>query len=47
MWTCSLAGQATFLITLQLFSTLLIVAANLVVGQLIERTRCLAGKVRP
>lgn len=37
----------TFLTTLQLFSTLLIVAANLVVGQLIERTRALAGKARP
>lgn len=37
----------TFLTTLQLFSTILIVAANLVVGQLIERTRCLAGKARP
>lgn len=36
-----------FLTTLQLFSTLLIVAANLVVGQLIERTRALAGKARP
>lgn len=37
----------TFLTTLQLFSTILIVAANLVVGQLIERTRALAGKARP
>ena len=37
----------TFLTTLQLFSTILIVAANLVAGQLIERTRCLAGKARP
>ena len=36
-----------FLTTLQLASTLLIVAANLVVGQLIERTRALAGKARP
>ena len=33
--------------TLQLLSTILIVAANLVVGQLIERTRTLAGKARP
>lgn len=33
-----------FLTTLQLISTVLIVAANLVVGQLIERTRALAGK---
>ena len=37
----------TFLTTLQLFSTILIVAANLVVGQLIERTKTLAGKARP
>ncbi len=37
----------TFLTTLQLLSTILIVAANLVVGQLIERTRALAGKARP
>lgn len=37
----------TFLTTLQLFSTILIVAANLIVGQLIERTRALAGKARP
>ena len=37
----------TFLTTLQLFSTILIVLANLVVGQLIERTRVLAGKARP
>ena len=37
----------TFLTTLQLVSTILIVAANLIVGQLIERTRCLAGKARP
>ena len=36
-----------FLTTLQLFSTILIVAANLVVGQLIERTKALAGKARP
>ena len=36
-----------FLTTLQLVSTLLIVAANLVVGQLIERTKALAGKARP
>ena len=33
-----------FLTTLQLISTVLIVAANLVVGQLIERTRALAVK---
>lgn len=37
----------TFLTTLQLASTILIVIANLVVGQLIERTRVLAGKARP
>ena len=37
----------TFLTTLQLVSTLLIVAANLIVGQLIERTKVLAGKARP
>ncbi len=36
-----------FLTGLQLFSTLLIVAANLIVGQLIERTRLMAGKARP
>jgi GPH family glycoside/pentoside/hexuronide:cation symporter len=37
----------TFLTTLQLLSTILIVAANLIVGQLIERTRTMAGKARP
>lgn len=37
----------TFLTTLQLFSTILIVAANLIVGQLIERTKTMAGKARP
>lgn len=37
----------SFLTGLQLFSTVLIVIANLVVGQLIERTRCFAGKARP
>ena len=36
-----------FLTTLQLVSTLLIVAANLIVGQLIERTNALSGKARP
>ena len=36
-----------FLSVLQLVSTLLIVAANLIVGQLIEHTRVLAGKARP
>ncbi|MDO4284851.1 MAG: MFS transporter [Eubacteriales bacterium] len=37
----------TFLTTLQLASTILIVAANLIVGQLIERTKTMAGKARP
>ncbi len=37
----------TFLTTLQLVSTILIVAANLAVGQMIERTKALAGKARP
>lgn len=36
-----------FLTTLQLVSTIFIVAANLIVGQLIERTKVLAGKARP
>ncbi len=36
-----------FLSVLQLASTVLIVLANLIVGQLIERTRTLAGKARP
>lgn len=36
-----------FLTGLQLVSTIFIVAANLIVGQLIERTHCLAGKARP
>ncbi len=36
-----------FLTSLQLISTIFIVAANLVVGQLIERTHALAGKARP
>lgn len=36
-----------FLSRLQLVSTVLIVAANLLVGQLIERTRAAAGKARP
>lgn len=36
-----------FLTGLQLVSTIFIVVANLVVGQLIERTRTLAGKARP
>lgn len=37
----------SFLTGLQLVSTIFIVAANLIVGQLIERTRALAGKARP
>ena len=37
----------TFLTTLQLVSMFLIVASNLVAGQLIERTKALAGKARP
>ena len=37
----------SFLTGLQLISTFLIVAANLIVGQLIERTRTKAGKARP
>ena len=37
----------SFLSALQWVSTLLIVAANLIVGQLIERTRAMAGKARP
>lgn len=37
----------TFLTTLQLVSTVFIVAANLIVGQLIEHTRTMAGKARP
>lgn len=36
-----------FLTGLQLISTIFIVAANLIVGQLIERTKALAGKARP
>lgn len=39
--------ELTFLTTLQLVSTLFIVAANLIVGQLIERTHTMAGKARP
>ena len=37
----------SFLTGLQLVSTIFIVAANLIVGQLIERTKALAGKARP
>ncbi|MCR4999623.1 MAG: MFS transporter [Lachnospiraceae bacterium] len=37
----------SFLTALPLVSTILIVIANLVVGQLIERTKVMAGKARP
>lgn len=37
----------SFLTGLQLISTIFIVIANLVVGQLIERTKTMAGKARP
>ncbi len=46
-FTDVLKMNLTFLTTLQLLSTILIVIANLVVGQLIERTGTLAGKARP
>ncbi len=46
-FTDVLVLDLSFLTALQLFSTILIVAANLIVGQLIERTHCLAGKARP
>lgn len=46
-FTDVLALEEAFLSVLQVASTVLIVAANLIVGQLIERTRCLAGKARP
>ena len=36
-----------FLTALQLVSTAFIIAANLIVGQLIEKTKCMAGKARP
>ena len=39
--------DTAFLSGLQLVSTIFIVAANLIVGQLIERTKTLAGKARP
>ena len=39
--------SSAYLSILQLVSTFLIVAANLIVGQLIERTRTMAGKARP
>lgn len=37
----------TFLTTLQSLSTILIIIANLIVGQLIEKTKAMAGKARP
>lgn len=43
----ALGLSSTYLSVLQLVSTFLIVAANIVVGQLIERTRTMAGKARP
>ena len=47
-WTAG-AGTAigTFLTLLPLISTILIVIGNLLVGQLIERTKTRAGKARP
>ena len=39
--------RLAFLTGLQLVSTIFIVAANLIVGQLIECTKTLAGKARP
>ena len=39
--------DTAFLSGLQLVSTILIVAANLIVGQLIERTKAMTGKARP
>ena len=39
--------DTAFLSGLQLVSTIFIVAANLIVGQLIERTKTMAGKARP
>lgn len=46
-FTDVLGLETSFLSQLQLWSTILIVAANLVVGQLLERTHTLAGKARP
>lgn len=46
-FTDALRMDTAFLSGLQLVSTVFIVAANLIVGQLIERTRTLAGKARP
>lgn len=43
----ALGLSSAYLSVLQLVSTFLIVAANLIVGQLIERTRTMAGKARP
>lgn len=46
-FTDVLKMDLSFLTTLQLVSTIFIVAANLIVGQLIERTKSMAGKARP
>ncbi len=46
-FTDVLTLSTSFLSVLQLVSTIFIVAANLIVGQLIERTKVLAGKARP
>ena len=46
-FTDVLVLDESFLTSLQLVSTILIVIANIVVGQLIERTHSLAGKARP
>lgn len=45
--TDALLLDTSFLSNLQLFSTVLIVAANLIVGQLIEGTNAMTGKARP
>ena len=46
-FTDVLGLETSFLSTLQLVSTIFIVAANLIVGQLLERTHTMAGKARP
>ena len=46
-FTDVLVLDESFLTSLQLISTILIVIANIIVGQLIERTHTLAGKARP
>lgn len=48
IWTLTLpAGIEAFLTIFPILSAILIVAGNLVVGQIIERTRTRAGKARP